>query len=284
MKRMFPQLLVLPFFLLFLAFFVAPGLFALHKSLYAEPLVGGRRFVGLENYQRALSDESLGMGLVNIASVGAIYLCALLVFATTVAILLDYRPSRFYRLVIFVPYAVPSAVAALMWGYLYGRQFGPFKALADFFGTTPFDFFSPDVIAASLANVVMWQFLGYNMLILYVALSGISRELYEAAGVDGANQWRIAWHIKLPLLRPALGLIIFFSFIGSLQLFNEPFIFKTIAPDVVGRDFTPNLYAYTVAFSFQELPYSAAVSFVLAGIAIIGAIGFLFFSTGRRVS
>lgn len=282
MKKLFPQLLVLPFFVLFLAFFVAPGLFALHKSLYAEPLIGGTRFVGLENYRRAIGDESLWTGLGNIAVVGVIYLTALLVFATTVAILLDYRPSRFYRLVIFVPYAVPSAVAALMWGYLYGRQFGPFKPIVEFFGATNFDFFSPELIAGSMANVVMWQFLGYNMLILYVALSGISREIYEAAGVDGANQWQITWRIKLPLLRPALGLVIFFSFIGSLQLFNEPYIFKSIAPDIVGRDFTPNLYAYTVAFTFQELPYSAAISFVLAGIAIIGAVFFLFFSTGRR--
>lgn len=278
----FPYVLVLPFVVLFLLFFVIPLVSALRTSLFFDPLIGEERFVGLDQYTRAVNDVNLQQGLVNVAIFGVIFLVVLVLLATTAALILDSKASRFHRLAVFVPYAVPSAVAALMWGYLYSDQFGPLADLGNIFGFAAPDLLGPTTVVFSLVNIVIWQFVGYNMLILYVALSSISRELYEAARVDGASPWQIAWMIKIPLLRPALGLVIFFSFIGSLQLFNEPEVLSAIAPDVVNSAYTPNLYAYTVAFVNRELSYSAALSIVVGGIAVIGAIVFVLL--GRRRS
>ena len=168
-----------------------------------------------------------------------------------------------------MPYAVPTVIAALMWGFLYGRDFGPFADLADKLGTTPPNFLGESTMLWSIANVSTWTFTGYNMIIFYAALRAIPAELYEAAAVDGAGAFRTAMHIKLPLLRPAILLCTIFSVIGSFQLFAEPRVFYDIAPQVIGKSYTPNLYVYNLAFADQRLNYAAALSFMLGLVVFI---------------
>ena len=121
----------------------------------------------------------------------------------------------------------------------------------------------------SIANVSTWTFTGYNMIIFYAALRAIPAELYEAAAVDGAGAFRTAIHIKLPLLRPAILLCTIFSVIGSFQLFAEPRVFYDLAPQVIGKSYTPNLYVYNLAFADQRLNYAAALSFMLGLVVFI---------------
>jgi multiple sugar transport system permease protein len=156
-----------------------------------------------------------------------------------------------------------------MWGYLYGAKFGPFTQLADKLGTAQPTFLTSNHLLPSIANVVTWEFAGYNMIILYAALRAIPTELYEAAELDGAGPVKVALHIKLPLLRPALGVILLFSVIGAFQLFNEPKVLQPAAGSVITPDWTPNLYAYNLAFTDQRLNYAAAVSFLLGFIILL---------------
>ena len=95
-------------------------------------------------------------------------------------------------------------------------------------------------------------------------MKSIPVELYEAARVDGANEWHIAWHICIPLVMPAILLTFIFSIIGTLQLFNEPNVLNAVAPTAMNRHFTPNLYVYNLAFANKQFDYSAAISFTLA--------------------
>ena len=103
------------------------------------------------------------------------------------------RLAKFIRLGIFVPYAVPSVIATLMWGYLYGPDFGPFAQMAGPRAGRPRRSSPSTGIFFSIINVVNWEFIGYNMIIIYAALRSIPPELYEAARVDGASEKRIAW-------------------------------------------------------------------------------------------
>jgi multiple sugar transport system permease protein len=96
----------------------------------------------------------------------------------------------------------------------------------------------------------------------------VPTELYEAAEIDGAGQLRVAWSVKLPAIRQAIVLTIIFSIIGSFQLFNEPNLLAAIAPNAIGADFTPNVYAYNLAFKNQDINYAAAIAFLL-GIVIM---------------
>jgi len=277
-------LFALPFLVVFLAMLVLPLGYAAYLSLFREQLVGGNSFVGLDNYVRAVQDPDLRDGVLRVARFFLIQVPLMLALSLFFALALDsgrLRFPRLFRLGIFVPYAVPSVVAALMWGYFYGRDFGPIGQTFDKLGLTLPDLLSSGLVLPSLANIVTWAFTGYNMIILYAALRAVPAELYEAAAVDGAGPWRTAWSIKIPAIRPALLLTVIFSVIGSFQLFNEPNLLQRLSPSVIGGAFTPNLYAYSLAFISQELNYAAAVSFLL-GIVIVVASYLVLLINSRR--
>jgi multiple sugar transport system permease protein len=280
-------LFVLPFMLVFLAMLVLPLIYAAYLSLFRERLIGGTVFAGLDNYTRALTDPRLLEGVGRVALYFLIQVPIMLVIALLAALAIDsglLRVAKVFRLGIFLPYAVPSVVATLMWGYLYGPDFGPFSQLADRLNLPAPQFLSADRMLGSLANIGVFEFTGYNMIILYAALRAVPHDLYEAAAVDGAGAIRTAWSIKIPALRPALLVCLIFSVIGSFQLFNEPQLMQRLAPSVIDSAYTPNLYAYTLAFTGQEVNYAAAVSFLLGAVIVIASYAVLLVSTRRSRS
>lgn len=279
-----PYLFLAPFLIGFLIFMVYPLVYALNLSLYRTKIVGGTTFIGLENYGRAFQDPSFWEGVRNVLVFGFMQIPVMLGLALILALLLDseiIRRQTIFRLGYFLPFAVPSVVAALMWGYLYGQSFGPVAQIARALDIPPPVFLTPSGIIPAIANIATWQYTGYNMLIMYAALQAIPHELYEAARVDGASGWQIALKIRIPLIAPAVILTFIFSIIGTLQLFNEPQILRSIAPTALKQNFTPNLYVYTLAFQNRQFDYSAAIAFSLAVVtAVLSAL--VLFYTRRR--
>jgi multiple sugar transport system permease protein len=282
-RARFGYLFIAPFMFFFITMLVFPLLYAAYLSLFRTQLIGGTVFAGLDNYARAVTDPRLLEGVGRVALFFVIQVPIMLILALLAALALDsglLRLAKVFRLGIYLPYAVPAVVATLMWGYLYGQEFGPFAQLTDLLNLPAPQFLS-DWMLASIANIVTWEFTGYNMIILYAALRTIPTELYEAAAVDGAGQWRIAWSIKIPAIRPAILLTVIFSIIGSFQLFTEPQLLQRLAPSVIDSAYTPNLYAYTLSFTGQEINYAAAVSFLL-GLVIVVVSYTVLFITNRR--
>ncbi|MEV0405728.1 sugar ABC transporter permease [Actinoallomurus sp. NPDC050550] len=276
---------IAPFMLLFAAMLAIPLLYTGYLSLFREQLIGGTVFAGLGNYRHALGDPLFREGVLRMARFLLIQVPVMLAVSLAFALILDsgrLRLARFIRLGIFVPYAVPGVIAALMWGYLYGPDFGPFAQLARHTGLGTPGFLTSHWILASMANVVSWEFIGYNMIVMFAALQSVPKELYEAAAVDGAGPVRIAWHVKIPAIRPALLLTLIFSVIGTFQLFNEPKLFAVLAPNAVGSAYSPNLYVYNLVFVNQQLNYSAAVSFLLAAVIVVVSYAVLFAANRRN--
>lgn len=276
--------LVIPFLIVFAAFLVVPLGYSAYLSLFTSKLVGGDVFSGFANYTQALHDPSFWAGLRRVALFLVIQMPIMLGVSIFIALALDsgrVRGGKLVRLLVFLPYAVPGVVATLMWGYLYGTNFGLITQIFQHLGLTPPNLLSSGSILGATMNIVCWEFIGYNMIVLYAALRSVPAEIYEAAEVDGAGQWRIAWSIKLPALRPAIMLTVIFSIIGSFQLFNEPNLLFNISPNTVGTDFTPNLYAYNLAFRDQETNYAAAIAFLL-GIVIVVVSSVVQAMTNRR--
>ncbi|MBT2500732.1 sugar ABC transporter permease [Agromyces sp. ISL-38] len=245
---------------------IVPLVYSGYLSLFESKLIGGDVFAGLTNYVRALQDSAFLASLGRMGLFFIIQVPIMLGLALFLALALDSRRARGskgVRLLVFMPYAVPAVVATLMWGYLYGSDFGPIAQIARAVGFGTPDFLSPANILGSMMNIVTWEFVGYNMIIMYAALRSIPGELYEAAEIDGAGQFRIAWSVKIPAIRPAILLTVIFSIIGTFQLFAEPSLLNVIAPDAITNSFTPNYYAYNLAFINQELNYAAAIAFLL---------------------
>ncbi len=254
-----------PFGVLFALFYVIPIGYAVYQSLLVVEREGTfgpavQVFGGLTQYVAVFENEAFWSSIGRVLLFGVVQVPIMLGIALVLALLLDsplVRGSKFFRLAFFAPYAVPSVIAAIMWGFLYSPNLSPFTGV-----TQAVDFLSAGNVLWSIANVVTWVYVGYNMLIIYSALLAIPSEIYEAARLDGASQLRIAWSIKIPLVVPALVLTGIFSIIGTLQLLAEPQVFQSFTSAVTST-FTPNLTIYSTA-SVPNISLAAAMSVVLA--------------------
>ncbi|MFF7653072.1 carbohydrate ABC transporter permease [Streptomyces sp. NPDC007983] len=261
-----------PFVVVFAFVFLAPIAYSVYLSLFRDQLIGGTSFVGLDNYQQALQDDRFWTSLTRVSLFLLVQVPIMLGIALLVALALDsgrLYGRDFFRISIFLPYAVPAVVATLMWGFMYGTRFGLVSDINDALGVSLPNPLSPDLVLTSIGNIVTWEFVGYNMLIFYSALRVIPHSLYEAAEIDGAGQIRVITAIKLPAIRGALVIATIFSIIGTFQLFNEPNILQKLAPNSITTDYTPNFYTYSLSFSGQQHNYSATVAIIMGLITMV---------------
>lgn len=277
-KKLAPLLFLAPFALLFIAFLIAPMLYALNLAVYKTTVVAGTKFVGADNFVRALGDPKFWQGVIVLLKFAVIQIPGMVAIALLIALILDsgtvYAKS-FFRISLFLPYAVPAVIATLIWGYLYGPSFGPFTQLANAIGLPAPNFLGASTILPSIANIANWEYTGYQMIIYYAALQAIPSDLEEAASMDGASSFVYALRVKLPLIAPMVVVTIIFSIIGSLQLFSEPYLLRNLAPLSITNSYTPNYYAYTLAFANQQYNYSAAMSFLLGGVTAVISYAFM---------
>ena len=266
-------LFVAPFLVVFGLTFLAPVGYAIQLSLFREQaFFGGNAFVGLDNYAIALSDAKFWEAVARVLRFLAAQVPVMLLLALVAALAIDsarLHAAGLFRMVIFLPYAVPAVVATLMWGFIYGDTFGLAADLNRLLGRDLVQPLSADWTLTSIGNIVTWEYVGYNMLIFYSALRTIPAELFEAAAIDGAGQFRIIRSIKLPALRGAVVIATIFSIIGSFQLFNEPNILVPLAPNVITSNYTPNMYAYNLSFEGQQYNYSATVAIVMGALTAV---------------
>ncbi|MFB9902809.1 carbohydrate ABC transporter permease [Allokutzneria oryzae] len=274
-----------PFLVLFSAFFLLPIGYSIYRSLMVVertgPLgLGGAEqvFGGLTNYLWAVQEPGFLAGIGRILLFGIVQVPLMIAGATVLALFLDSIDARwaaarwkgFFRVAYFLPYGIPGVLASILWGFLYTPGISPFSELLG----VEIDFLGQDTVLWSIANIVTWCFAGYNMLVITAQLNAIDPSLYESARIDGATAWQVAWHVKLPLIRPALVLTTVFSIIGTLQLFAEPMVLKELSTAIDVR-FTPNLSAYTEAFANNDYGLAAAQAVLLALTAFVLSFGFL---------
>jgi len=261
-----------PFALVFLFVFIAPLGYALYLSLFQNRLVGGNSFVGVDNYVTALTDPQFWEGFGRVLLFLLVQVPIMLILALAAALAIDSArlyASGVFRMVIFLPYAVPAVVAVLLWGFMYGNNFGLTANINQLLGAQVLQPFSNTWILASIGNIVTWEFVGYNMLIFYSALKTIPTELYEAAELDGASTFQVIRAIKIPAARGAIVIATIFSIIGSFQLFNEPNVLKPLANNAITSSFTPNMYAYNLSFAGQQFNYAATIAIVMGLITAV---------------
>jgi multiple sugar transport system permease protein len=270
-----------PYVIVFVLGTIAPLVYSTYLGLFRSQVIGGTSFAGLANYVRALGDALLWESYGRVLLYALVQVPVMLVLALVAALILDSGRVKHVavpRILLFLPYAVPSVIASLMWSYLLGDEYGLVGDLWGLVGAAPPDLLSGQLILVAIGNIVLWGFLGYNMLIYYSALKVVPEEIYEAARIDGAGEFRVAWSIKLRHIRAAIVMTVVFSLIGAMQLFNEPNLLQVVAPESISSSFTPNMYSYRLAFSGQNVNYAAAVALIvglitMAIVSIVRALG-----------
>lgn len=283
--RSAPYAFLLPAVILFALFFALPIGYALWLSLHKVKVSGlglgaGARkevWAGIGNYTDALTDSELLHGALRVVGYGAIVVPVMLGFALVLALMLDadkVRFTPFTRLAIFLPYAIPGVVAALLWGFLYLPDVSPFYFVLDKLGLPQPDLLDGGPLYLALSNIAVWGGTGFNMIVIYTSLRAIPPELYESARLDGCTEAQIALRIKIPLIMPSLVLTFFFSTIATLQVFAEPMTLRPLT-NSLSWTWSPYMKVYRDAFVQGGLHSAAATAVVIAVVTLVLSFGFL---------
>jgi lactose/L-arabinose transport system permease protein len=279
-----PLLFISPFFVLFAVFSLYPIGFSAWLSLHDWSLIGPARWVGLDNYHALLHDTLFWQSMLNAALLFLIYVPAMTFLALVLAALLNSRYVRLeglWRTLIFLPYIMSGTVAAAFtFQLLLDGDAGYANRLLSFVGVSPVSWLGSTWWARiSVGLLVLWAWLGYNMLIMLAGLLAIPPELSEAARVDGAGPVRIFFRITVPLLRPVILFSVTLSIIGTFSLFTEPLLLTNGGP--ANATTTPVIQIWQNTFSFLRVGYSAAMSWVYFAVIVVMALT-QFFLVSRR--
>ncbi|HEY3872981.1 MAG TPA: sugar ABC transporter permease [Actinocrinis sp.] len=269
-------LFITPAVVLFTVVFLVPLGYTLYLSTQKSEVTGlglgpgSRRQVaaGLSNYTAVLHYGEFWSSVVRALLYGCILIPVMLGLAILFALILDAQRVRFRRLgriAIFLPYAVPTLIGAMIWGMMYLPAFSPIDwALNTLFGISGVNFFGHDAVYFSTANIGVWGGTGFNMMVLYTALRSLPRETYEAARIDGASEAQIALRVKLAMIRPAIILTAIFSTIATLQVFNETYAMHQISYGGVSTTWTPLMTVYRDTYTANNIYLGSAESIVIA--------------------
>lgn len=273
-----PWLLMLPYLLLLAAFGVIPVVSALWSSLGGSP--GAKDPFGIDTLVRAFTNLNFMPAVLNVGAFLVVFLPALLVLATGVALLLHSRPGRFAtvaKLVYYIPGVVVGAPLVLLWLFMLSPQFSPFGPVLNSFGlNAAADVFTSQNMPLIFAVMAIYAGVGGWIVVLHGSLDAIDASVMEAARIDGANAWQIAWHIKLPLISRYVAFIGIISFAGATQLVVEPNLVGAALPGTVSKTWSINQLAFYYAFNQNDAGAASAYAIFLVAIGIAAALFLIF--------
>jgi len=263
------------FFLLVLVMF--PILFAFWISLHDWSLIPRDfPFIGLANYVEAIQDDLTLKSLRNtlIYTIGAVPVSMVLSLSLALIMNQDKLPLRtLFRTVYFIPVITSWVAVSFVWIWMFEPRWGLVNAFLRWFGITGIKWLASPVWAMpAIMIVAIWKGLGYNMVIFLAGLQGIPREMYEAAQIDGANDWQRFWSITLPLLNPTIVFITVTAVIGSLQVFTPAVVMTTVQGEAGGPINSTRVmvyHIYATAFRYTRLGYGAALAFLLFALIMV---------------
>jgi multiple sugar transport system permease protein len=272
-----PWLFLTPYLLLFISFVIVPVVYGLWISLHDyDYTLPGKPFVGIDNYVKLFSSDSVTSGLfwTSMRATGifmALSVPLLLVVPLAVALVMHERfPGRnLFRAVYFAPYVLGVAVVTVLWRFLLDRNIGVVNHYLGVLGLpdqTPWLTSVPEAWVA-LVGVTVWWTLGFNAVIYLAGLQDIPGELYEAAKIDGANRWQSFWNVTLPGLRPVLSFVTMITIIASANMFGQSFLMTQGQPGTQTRTAIYQI-AETGLRNFS-MGDAAAMSYVLTFLLMI---------------
>lgn len=261
-----PFLWVLPALILYAVFKLAPMIGGVGLSLVRWNGIDPPQFVGLQNFERMLQDEILGIALWNNTqyALGTVVIKNVLGLFLALLINQSLRGRGIYRTALFMPVVMSFVVVGILWAWLYNNQFGLINNLLRSVGLgsiAPDWLGDPRSAMSSLIIVDVWKWYGFHMVIYLAGLQTIPTELYDAGLVDGAGRWRRFWHITLPLLRPVVVVNVTLSLMGALNVFEIPYIMTEGGPANATNVLA--LHIYIQSFKFYRMGYGAALSYAL---------------------
>lgn len=263
-------LFLAPYMLIFTIFRLIPSFSSIYISMTKWSIVGSPDFIGLKNFTALFKDKNFYKALINNANFLIIILPTLIILSFIVALVLNQKiPGKnVIRVIGVIPYVLIPAVVGIIWNWMYDANFGILNYVFSLLGIPKQGFLIDKNIALySVSVVIIWSYLGYNMILYLAGLQGISPELYEAAEIDGANKFQIITKITIPLLSRTTSLIITLTLINIVQVYDQVVVMTGGGPS--RSTMTLIHYQYIAGFERQQLGYGSAIGVVILIILIL---------------
>jgi ABC-type sugar transport system permease subunit len=244
------------------------------------------RWIGLENFANVIVDPLMWDGLWRAAQFTLMFLPGTIILPLLLAILVDrvthQRLATFYRVILLIPAVIPGTLVFVLWKWMYNFQIGPINyILVEVFGlftpqTAPQWLGGTALTLPAVAIFEVWWGLGYHAMFFLAGLAAIPKELSEAARIDGANEWRLFWHVTLPRLQPIMAILVVLRFGSAMAVIDEYLIFGGF--NRASPTYTWTIYMYDMAFKIGQWQqgYAAAIGWIGA-IAMMGVVAILLY-------
>lgn len=261
---------LLPYFLIYFIFFFLPAISILPMSFTEWSIIGTPKFIGLDNFKSIFNDRFFVKTLSNTFTYTFLVTVVLTVLGLLLAVLLNQklRGRGIARTIVIMPYVISSAVAGILWKWMFERNFGIINTYLQQFGLPIVGWLSdPQLALFSIIIVNIWWSVGFNTVTFLAAIQGIPEELYQAAQVDGASPFQCFRYITIPQLQPIILYVTVLCAANSFQMFDEAYVITQGGP--LGSTTTLVYQIYTEAFKSFRLGYSAALSVITCAIIIL---------------
>lgn len=266
---------IAPFVVIFLAFSIFPVAFSFYLGLSKWDGFSDPEFVGLANYLRAVGDPVFQKAIWNTLYLWLWSTLLTVGLALALAVLVNDHViggKTYFRLVFLLPLLVAPAIAAIILRVLFTSNGGVVNMMIGAVQGEPtyFNWLASEFWIKPLVTLlVIWRWTGWHMIIFLAGLQSISREIYEAARLEGVGRWAIFTRITIPLLLPSLAFSIITATLGGLQMFDEPFVLTQGQGGTNNSTTTLGMYLYATAFTQFDFGLGAAVSWYIFA-AVVG--------------
>ena len=275
MKRDHKKIIVtflLPLLFLYAVFQLYPLLLNLFYSMLNwNGITKTANFVGLDNYISMFHNADLWQSLKNNAVYFFVHLCMIPIeLAFAVLLTSKLRAAKFYKTMVFLPYIINGVAISYAFSYFFSPVNGAFDGLLEAIklGMLSRSWLSdPKIVNFVLAFVSLWRFSGYHIVLFMSALQSVSKDIQEAAIIDGANTWQMFRYIQIPSIMLMVDFILFDNIRGALQVFDIPFVMTAGGPGYASSTFT--LYTIKTAFTFSNFGLASTMAVAIMVIIIV---------------
>ncbi|MFP3153891.1 sugar ABC transporter permease [Lachnospiraceae bacterium ZAX-1] len=254
---------VIPTMLIYITIVIVPVFISSYYSLLDWDGIGDGIFVGLKNYIELFADTRFLNSVKNSTLFAFVSIFIQLPISLFLALVLSasIKGEKFYRTVYFIPVVISTVVIGQLWTKIYNADYGLLNTFLNAVGLENLaqDWLGQKKTALVSAFIpILWQYVGYHMLLMYAGAKSISKEIFEAAEIDGASKMQVAGLITVPLIKPVLKVCITFSLIGALKVFDLVYVLTNGGPFFSTE--VPSTYMYTSIFDSYKYGYGSAMS------------------------
>ncbi|GAB2546558.1 carbohydrate ABC transporter permease [Gracilibacillus alcaliphilus] len=272
---------VAPFLMIFLMFSLFPIVASFFLGFTKWNGVGLPEFNGIDNYIQLFKDPIFIKSIYNTIYIWFFSTLFTLGLAFILAYLVNHyidRAKGFFRVVFLFPLLVAPALTAIMISVIFSTNAGIVNSIISLFteGVFTYEWLRSQFwVKPLIVLIIVWRWTGYHFILYIAGLQTISKELYDAAEIDGANVFQKIMNVTLPLMTPILLVSVITATVGGIQIFDEPYVLTQGTGGINNSGVSMGMYLYQTAFEYFNFGLAAAQSFVLflmiLGITLVNA-------------